>query len=556
MALGPHCFIGREQVLATWQRLHFVEAYADQAAMETAERNLRWLVNHLLPGIVEKLNAYHGTSYSIDFWRIIVLPWLTELAQKAWSSFARMRHVRELDGHRPLTVGVLQDEPKWRFRDTTDFFNTMLNDFRFNWWIESQMVAALGPVNWRLQPSGPIFHPGKRGASEPPRDHAPGRIRTMLRHLKYRIGYSDILGTRIVGLLLAVYANMLPKTPSRMHFEADPNFRPESFFPRSFLAVLDRLMDATMPLSFLDGFNELAKKAGRLPYVPGRLRLGTLSNWNEQEKVIAAFAKEAGEKRVGVQHGGEYGLVNYNLLSNLLEGSSCIFASWGWAYDEPKGGHILPLPSPALTKIANRHCRRDDSLIFVAGGIRLLLGRIHWCNLNNGVLRYCYDPITFLKYLDPEVRESVVFRPYTRTANDIDIGAEVHRHFPSIQMLETGFHDALMKCRMVVLCSFGTTMNHALAANVPTVIYLPPDLMTPRAEAEPYFTPLRRCGVIHDSAEAAAAHVNRIWDDVEGWWSGDEVQEARRIWVYQFARTDRFWWWHWMKALSRLRDVG
>ena len=123
-------------------------------------------------------------------------------------------------------------------------------------------------------------------------------------------------------------------------------------------------------------------------------------------------------------------------------------------------------------------------------------------------------------------------------------------------MLKKNLHDATLKCRLVVLYSYSTTMNLSLAANVPTIVYLPPDMMTPRPEAEPYFAPLRKYGVIHDSPESAARHLNRIHDDIEGWWHSDEVQEARKIWVHQFARTDRFWWWKWMKALAQMKDVG
>jgi len=95
-----------------------------------------------------------------------------------------------------------------------------------------------------------------------------------------------------------------------------------------------------------------------------------------------------------------------------------------------------------------------------------------------------------------------------------------------------------------------------MAANVPTIIYLSPDLMKPREEAEPYFNPLRRCGVIHDSPEAAAEHLNYIHHNIEGWWNSGDVQDARKIWVRQFARTDSFWWWRWMIQLAGLKNSG
>ena len=130
------------------------------------------------------------------------------------------------------------------------------------------------------------------------------------------------------------------------------------------------------------------------------------------------------------------------------------------------------------------------------------------------------------------------------------------KQFPNLQTLEGDFQKALMNCKLVVFYSFGTAMNHTMAANVPTVVYMAPDLMTPYEEAEPYFKSLRRCGVIHNDPKAAAAHINRIWDKLDNWWYSEEVQEARNVWVNQFARTSRLWWWEWIKALTKLKNIG
>ena len=101
-----------------------------------------------------------------------------------------------------------------------------------------------------------------------------------------------------------------------MQFSPDPNFQPESYFPKIFMGELNRLMDATMPKSFLKGFPAMAEKAQRFPYIPGRLRLGVLSNWNEQEKIIAAFAKEAGEALHPARRRIRYAQVQYDVQRN------------------------------------------------------------------------------------------------------------------------------------------------------------------------------------------------------------------------------------------------
>ena len=305
IAAAPLCFIGRENAFPNWQELQFAEPFPDEAALEAAAEHISGLADYLLPELTQRLNAHHGTSYSTDFWRLIVLPWLLELIQRTWTSFARLSVIADQAGEKQITVKVFEGDAEWRFEDTAGFFDTMLKDYRFNWWIDSEIAAVLATDNWQLLPTEPVQHPVIEEASAPPKKQSAGIVRRTLRTIKYRLGYSDILGIRWAGLLLSIYVNLLPKNPSKMRSTFDPDFHPESYFPGGYLDVLNRLIDATMPDSFLSGFPDLAAKARRLPYVPGRLRLGVLSFWNEREKVIAAFATEAGEKRVVFQHGVE-----------------------------------------------------------------------------------------------------------------------------------------------------------------------------------------------------------------------------------------------------------
>ncbi len=555
IALGPHCFIDREDVFPNWQNLEFVDAYKNEASLEIAERNVRKLINTLIPRFAEQLNTYHNSHYSNDFWRIIILPWLIEIVQRAWTGYSRLRNLDELHQSRSLAVKIYDGPSEWQIRDTAEVLDLLLRDYNFNWWIDSELARALSPENWQLTPAAPLA-PRARPIVSEPRADTKSKIGSLVRKIKYRLGYSDILGIKWSGFLLALYVNILPKRRSnQQHDSTTPNL-PEDLFPPRFLKVLDYLIEATIPHSLLEGFSELAAKAIKLPYRAGRLRLGTLSFWNEQEKVIAAFAIEAGEKRVVFQHGGEYGMLNYNLMFNEMEGKSCIFISWGWNYNKSENGHILPLPSPYHSKMADKHRRQTEDIIVIGPAIRINLHRIHWCSRSSVHLWYCKDSINFIDNLSQKVRNAVVYRPYTRTANDIEVRALVSTRFPKIPMLETDLEKALLKCRLVVITSFSTTMNFSMAANVPTIVYMPPEIMAPHSEAEPYFEALRKCGVVHESAVSAAAYINSIEENIEDWWQSKEVQDARKIWVNQFARTDQLWWWHWMKSLAGLKHVG
>ena len=54
--------------------------------------------------------------------------------------------------------------------------------------------------------------------------------------------------------------------------------------------------------------------------------------------------------------------------------------------------------------------------------------------------------------------------------------------------------------------------------------------------ALPYYNLLIEAGIIHLTPESASQKINEIWNDVEGWWRTNEVQNAREVFTSQFAR--------------------
>ena len=551
VAFGPHCFLGRENVYKHWMDLPYVKAFSNESELTKEEIELRNLVNYLLPSIANKLNKFHQTNHSEEFWRLIIMPWLIELSQRAWTSFLKASALIKMLNEKDMLVLICDTDMEWTFVETRDFFETMLRDYKFNWWIDSIVICEIAPANWTLKFSN--FSPQKHAALPGNVQEGSGsQIRKALREFKYRLGYSDIVGIRWSGLIIAVYANLLPRKKLKALSKKNSDWAPKTHFSAKFLIVLEKLIETTMPRSFLEGFKKLAENASRLNYQPGRLRLGTLDFWNEKEKVIAAFAVESGEKRVVGQHGGEYGMLSYNMMANVMEHESCVFLSWGWKSKSFKKCNIVPLPSPLHSKIANLHKTKNNSLIVVGLAIRVHLNRLHWWTQGNTALRYCKDTVTFLSELSKKPLNSVLFRPYTRTINEIDIKEIVTNEYPDMSILETDLDTAMLDCKLVVLASFGSPMNFALASNTPTVIYLPRESMAPLPEVESYFSPLRACGILHDCPKSAAQQINKVWNNIPDWWNSNEVQNSRLQWVEYFAQTNRLWWWQWIKMLPKL----
>lgn len=550
MALGPQCFLGNEEQHPGWDTLDFIDPFPGNDALEQARFDLTRLINHLVERIAEERNAHHATRYSVDFWRMIMLAWLCEITQRAWTQWVLIERLAEQTGKRPMRVETWpeQDELDCRFVDTAQFMRSLLRNDAFNWWIDSQIVAAIAPPNWRLDPT----HQAPTIAIPEEAGESLSGPRRLGRYLKRNLGFTHVNGTKFSGLLLAAYANLLPRKKSHHRMQPVEKFDPETVFPAKFLAVLDSLISATMPESLRNNFSDMAAQAGQVRTRPGRLRLGTIDYWIDREKMIAAFAHEAGERLVPIQHGGFYGFMRFNILATEGEYRYGSFLSWGWTRHDDYEGNFVALPSPLLSKIADTHKEEDSRLIIVGDPIRFRITRIAPQPRGAGWLKYCRHTVQFIDTLGNGARENTVFRPYMGTETDLK-SEYITGHFSDTPILSGDLHAAMIRCRLLVMTSPGTTMIMAMAANIPMVGFWDPGFFTLSESARTKFDRLRDCGIIHSSPEAAAEHVNAVWDDVSGWWESDDVQRARKEWAETFARTHRFWWWHWIKALTRLR---
>jgi putative transferase (TIGR04331 family) len=58
-------------------------------------------------------------------------------------------------------------------------------------------------------------------------------------------------------------------------------------------------------------------------------------------------------------------------------------------------------------------------------------------------------------------------------------------------------------------------------------------------EAKPYYELLRNVGILADTPEQAAEFVVLHWDNLEGWWESKKVQDVRREFCQQYARTEK-----------------
>lgn len=228
---------------------------------------------------------------------------------------------------------------------------------------------------------------------------------------------------------------------------------------------------------------------------------------------------------------------------------------WTWGWDEPNAGgaSLKPMPHPAfLPRPLKSKAKPGDETALVCAS----LPRYPY------VAGFDHMPLwhRFYDYLKERERFVAALPQWARdTLNvhlaDADLGwghkQRLAARFPTLRFETAPWAKRLDHIKLLVIDNPGGSAE-SLSLNVPTVLFWDPALWKSRACAASLLNSLKRCGILHDDPEAAAAKTALALRDPLSWWQSAPVQQARAEFCRLYARSDPDWAKLWIKAAQEL----
>ena len=151
------------------------------------------------------------------------------------------------------------------------------------------------------------------------------------------------------------------------------------------------------------------------------------------------------------------------------------------------------------------------------------------------MIEYFNDQFKFYENLTNNVKNQLKVRLY-----NTDYGwSQKQRwldHFPEVQFDKNRkMNVSIRQSRLMIGTYASTTYNETLASNIPTIIFWNTKHWELSKVSDPFFQELKRVGIFHLTPESAAKQVVKIWDDIDTWWYGLELQKVRKNYCLAFA---------------------
>lgn len=547
--LGEWCRrIDREQA---WANLDSVVARPIRFDGADRERVIAYtgaLSRELLTELVQLLNRLHGIRRSLRFWRILLGHWIeryTSLVFHRWHAVEQLLTEHRISGtivfRRPAACLAGSDTIALVWGSNDDLWNNLLIG-------KVLREFASDSIEYReldhLDAASHCYAPAVRNGLAAPAGYLTRMIDCTLRMLQRETSSFVIKSylPRLQAIRLSLRLGEVPwprqsppvqpvavNAPLRAANRLDPGA--QAGFP----AFARRTILEMLPTCYLEGFDALHQQLEQLAW-PSRPRLIFTSNsfdFSEVFKLWAAEKADSGCPYIIGQHGNNYGTASYSPSETECIETADAFLTWGWRGNQEKCRPAFIFKTCGRSQKWDR-CGR---LLLIETCLSHLMSA--WDPYPEFAL-YQDDQFRFVEGLPAEIRQLLTVRLHHQHVKMPWGEAERWRRRQRGVTLDNGATTlaSLMRHSRLVVHSYDSTgILETLALNIPTLCFWAEGTSNLRRSAVPFYELLADAGILHNTAESAARKVTQVWPDVRSWWTGSAVQDARRRFCREYART-------------------
>ena len=508
--------------------------------LESDEGALRKLKEELLIALAKQLNNIHGIKGSIEYWRVILSPWLVSYVAVIWDRWENVRVA--LDGYHSLTTyalpGYCRPNPPNNFND----YIALIESDEWNHYLFLDVIVKLGHNKVSVidvpeeQCNQILKNNYKKKRSYNFKKYLLNIIDKLsiflARKNSYLIIHSYFSAWFQFQLMLRL-RNFPTLSISLFGDLANHNVMPFDFELRSknsldlqskdsFKNFLVKRIFMDIPKAYLEDFLTIRAKVLKLEIKPKVIATANAHWWDEGFKVWSAEQKEIKKPLIIMEHGGSI-LAKFDNME-FEDDIADIRTTWcrTWLAEQVR----LPPNKPLIRFNKPQNKAKFCTLIGFESPryVYRAMASPHAGQCLVGFEKNCalYDLI------DPAVKS--IFR--IKTYQDMGWSQDLRyrdRLNKNVIYENKNLKMAIKESKLLICTYPNTTFSEAMYSGVPTLLYYPPDLWETKSDFDELLALLRESKILFDCPYQISNHINHIWKDTYAWWLSEEVQNVRNL---------------------------
>ena len=557
--LGSWCLKNFEDFLNAKNENHILHYHwDDRVKFHKDYFHLDALYEKILSRFSNLLNAIHKVDNNVDYWRIIIGPWLRYCLDAVFDRYECIRLAMESGKISSCNLGNYEIKD-WCPKDFSSFWVHFLTDE----WNEVIFSECIKYHNLSFSINDKLF-------LEPQRIKNTKSIKKPFKYLLKTL--LNLVGKYKRGaVFVAPYTSYKKIFKLQLRLKQIPNIlftdipnietstcdKKRSFFLKDiknsgFEGFADELLPSLIPKSYLEDFSYIKNFVLKsLPLNPRQIFTSNAYQSDDVFKIWVAEKKLTGTKYYIGQHGGNFGSARLCQTEVHQLKTSDKYLSWGWKSNIFNNIEIIP--SIQLSERSSIKPLKKGKILHILNAIpRYFYSYQSFPNAEHFLL-YLNDQLDFLSHLNRENRSDLNIRlDRSGEKRSWDIFNLLSREgfFSNIDPNKEQFLQLLQKSKLCVSTTNTTVFIETLSLNFPTVIFWNPNHSELRDEAVHFFKLLEDAEILFHCPMQAAKKVNSISKNIDAWWFSEKVQTVRKKFCERYALASNSWLNEWCEFLK------
>tara|TARA_B100001093_G_scaffold513704_1_gene586167 strand:+ start:5844 stop:7604 length:1761 start_codon:yes stop_codon:yes gene_type:complete len=498
----------------------------------------------ILNSLKEELNIIHKKSYSKNFWRIFIGPWLFNFIVfyfERWSDIENAFATTRID--RSIFIKLNEGNPASDYADSRNYFLDPVYKQKISQKILSFFLSEsqISHIDAKLDP----------------------QIKN--KNIKENLIYKILLKFNInknkkyffshtgLGYLGNIKLNFfLKQLPSIYYFKQYVSYKKKNNSLRdtllnnfddknNFETCLKYFIQNELPLCVVEDFDNFEKWSSKQPFPsnPKIIFSSDLMWLNSLSKYYLAKNREHGSKIIYRQHGAYYGMTKFMSQEHHERKASDVFLTWGW--NEKTKNENLVKSGIRIFKTKTSF-KELNKIIFTFRSRKRYVGSIAIGSyVSEKYSDYLKFTQNFLFSFNDILKKKTILRfpPFVKNIKTQDYFGNLCGNF--YHNNNTNFNILMKQNNLFIHSNHSTAFLETLAHNCPTIGVWDDKEFILKDEYKKFYNQLKTAGLIFTELDKAKNFINNLdIKKIDQWWNQDEIQKSRINFINSYANTINF----------------
>ena len=504
-------------------------------------KHLGHLYQEILKKVSLELNSIHKVEHSLEYWQIIIGPWLLTYVSALFDRWENIRSSADI-GIPLKTIVPNSDMVRSVAYDYTSSMKLMTEDDEWNYLLYCDILQVQNIPAIEIIREDVIIKNKSTSTSINKRQRfAPVAMVTKLldniaRRLCLTDSYNVLLYKGYFSIKSLIKLNIKLKQIPRLYLEFEkyihygelnPSMRPslhEDGSSSKFENFLMKSIFNDIPKAYIEGFRCVSLYCKKLPEAEV-IFTANAHYGNEVFKIWTAQQVENGSRLIIAEHGGSIPFADSNLFFHEEEIS---YKKTVW--------HTLLNHSKHISMPINKKIKKVSNL----KGTRITLIGLELTRYSNraqtgpqsSLMVHEFEQKTkFIDTLNEKVCINFRIRPYSREGWWLTSNRYADMYGDAILSNNKKIFQDFLQSKMVI-CSYPeTTFLEAMHSGVPTILLYTEEYWELHPDYNELIKEMKRVNIIHSDPIMAANHINMVHENPFEWWNRDDTVKARNMFL-------------------------